>query len=289
MGRAPGSLITPKGHHLKAVVFTSGGLVSWEAGRRTLAKFGADNTTFLFTDTQIESPDLYTFLRAAQRQTNARFVWLKEGRTPFQVFMDEGMLGNSQADPCSRILKRELAEKWLRENCDPVDTTLVFGMGWNEVHRFDDGSGRGVRPRYGRLGWPHVDAPMLRRPFWTRQELMDEALAAGLPLSSAYVQGFAHDNCGGGCVKAGKGHWAHLLRMRHLVYAEWEAAEEAFNDGRPDKKRQTILRDEHKDAPATPLSLRDFRLRIEAGRASQADLFDMSNNCGGCFYTAEAA
>jgi len=23
--------------------------------------------------------------------------------------------------------------------------------------------------------------------------------------------------------------------------------------------------------------------------ASQADLFDMTNNCGGCFYTAEAA
>ena len=271
---------------MKAVVFTSGGLVSWEAGRRTLAKFGPENTTFLFTDTLIESPDLYTFLRASMARHNAQFVWLKEGRTPFQVFMDEGMLGNSRADPCSRILKRELAQKWLEENCDPAATTLVFGMGWNEVHRFDDGSGRGVRPRYNKLGWPHVDAPMMRKPFWTREELMAEAVRAGLPLSSSYIHGFAHDNCGGGCVKGGKGSWAHLLRVRPMVYAEWEAAEDAFNDGRPNKRRQTILRDEIKGQPSRPLSLRDFRLRIQAG--GQVDMFD-TGGCGGCFYVDEAA
>lgn len=273
---------------MEEVVFMSGGLVSWEAGRRTVAQHGAERTTLLFTDTLIESPGLYAFLAAATRQTNARFVHLKEGRTPFQVFCDVGMLGNSRADPCSRILKRELAEKWLNENCDPANTTLVFGMGWDEIHRFDDGSGRGVRPRYNRMGWPHVDAPMLRKPFWTRQELMAEATAEGLPLSDAYLEGFAHDNCGGGCVKAGKAHWAHLLRMRPGVYARWEAEEDAFNDGRPGRNRQTILRDEFAGKPTRPLSLRQFRERVQRG--GQVDMFGAGLGCGGgCFYLEDAA
>ena len=270
----------------EAVVFSSGGLVSWEAGRRTLETFGAEKTTFLFTDTLIESPGLYDFLEASMRKTNARFVRIAEGRTPFQVFRDVKMLGNSRVDPCSRILKREPAEKWLRENCDPKDTTLIFGLGWDEIHRFDDGSGRGVRPRYNRMGWPNIDAPMLRKPFWTRQELMQAAREAGLPLSTSYEEGFAHDNCGGGCVKAGKGHWAHLLRVRPNIYAIWENEENAFNEGRPGKKRQTILRDEIKGHPTIPISLREFRERIE--REMQVDMFDIGG-CGGCFYTDEAA
>ena len=181
---------------MKAVVFTSGGLVSWEAGRRAIAQFGAENTTLLFTDTLIESPGLYAFLDASVRQSNVRFIRIAEGRTPFQVFHDQKMLGSNRVDLCSRVLKREPAEKWIKENCDPAETTLVFGLGWQEIHRFDDGSGRGVRPRYNKLGWPHVDAPMLRKPFWTRQDLMDEAAKAGLPVSAAYFEGFEHDNCG---------------------------------------------------------------------------------------------
>jgi 3'-phosphoadenosine 5'-phosphosulfate sulfotransferase (PAPS reductase)/FAD synthetase len=274
---------------MKAVVFTSGGLMSWEAGRRTVAKYGADNTTFLFTDTKIESPGLYAFLRASMKQTNARFERIADGRTPFDVFNDEGMMGNSRADLCSRILKRELAERWLKANCDPTDTALIFGLGWSEVHRFDDGSGRGVRPRYAKLGWPNVEAPLLSKPFWTKDELITRAIEAGLPVSEAYADGFEHDNCGGGCVRAGKAHWAHLLRVRPRVYAEWERQEDAFNDQRPGKKRQTILRDEYPDRPATPLSLHDFRLRIESGQARQGDLLDWGNSCGGCFAAQDAA
>lgn len=264
---------------MKAVVFFSGGLMSWGAAKRTVQRHGVDATTMLYTDTRIESPGLYAFLAAGAQNVGAKLVQIADGRTPFEVFRDEKMMGNSRADPCSRVLKREVAEAWLTANCDPTDTTLVFGLDWTECHRFDDGEGHGVRPRYAKLGWHHVEAPMMDAPYIDRHGMLAWARLEGLPVSAAYGDGFAHDNCGGGCVKAGKGHWAHLLRTRPDVYAEWERNEDDFNDARPGKRCQTILRDEIAGMPTRPVSLRQLRERIERG--GQIDMFEIGG-CG-CF------
>jgi len=90
---------------------------------------------------------------------------------------------------------------------------------------------------------------------------------------------YPHDNCGGGCCRAGYGHWAHTLRVRPHVYARWEQKEQDFNDRRPGRTVQTILRKEHRNGPATPFSLRQLRERIQSGR--QIDMFDIGG-CG-CF------
>jgi hypothetical protein len=264
---------------MRAVVFFSGGAVSWAAAKRTVERYGADATTLLFTDTLIEDADLYRFIREAAANVGAELVWIKEGRTPWEVFRDTKMLGNTRADPCSRVLKREPAERWLKEHCHPTGTVLVFGIDWTEGHRFDDGAGHGVRPRYAKLGWPHVEAPMIDAPYLGRREVFEWMRSEGLRPPRLYDLGFAHNNCGGGCVKAGKGHFAHLLRALPDVYAEWEANEQAFNDARPGKRRQTILRDEFADKPTQPLSLRELRERIQAG--GQVDLFEIGG-CG-CF------
>ena len=271
---------------MKAVAFFSG-IVSWAAAKRAVAKYGAENTTLLFTDTLIEDADLYRFLREGAANIGAPLVWLKDGRTPWQVFDDEGILGNSRMDPCSRVLKRDTAEKWIAANCDPMETVLVFGIDWTEDPRFDGDPlpgktrRRGVKPRYNALGWPHVEAPMMEAPYMDRRDISDWLRREGIARSRAYDEGFAHDNCGGGCVRAGKGHFAHVLRVRPTVYAAWEAGEEGFNSKRPGKPFQTILRDEA--FPATvPVSLRQLRERIEAG--GQIDMFDIGG-CG-CFVDA---
>lgn len=273
---------------MKAVVFFSGGIVSWAAAKRAVAKYGAENTTLLFTDTRSEDRDLYRFIREAAENVGAPLIWLKSNRDIWNVFDDEGMLGNSRADPCSRVLKREPAERWLVANREPADTVLVFGIDWTETHRYDGDPlpgktrRRGVKPRYNALGWPHVEAPMIEPPFLDRRGISAWLRLEGLTRSRAYDEGFAHDNCGGGCVKAGKGHFAHLYRVRPAVYAEWERQEQAFNDNRPGKPFQTILRDEIKGKPTRPLSLRQLRERIEGG--GQIDMFDIGG-CG-CFVDA---
>jgi 3'-phosphoadenosine 5'-phosphosulfate sulfotransferase (PAPS reductase)/FAD synthetase len=47
---------------MRHVVFFSGGVGSWAAGKRIAAQYGTDGLTLLFTDTRIEDPDLYRFL-----------------------------------------------------------------------------------------------------------------------------------------------------------------------------------------------------------------------------------
>lgn len=255
---------------MKAVVFFSGGIMSWGAAKRTADKYGKDNTTLLFTDTKIESPGLYSFIDEAAKNIGSRLIKISEGRTPFEVFNDVKMLGNSRVDPCSRILKREPGERWIKENCDPLNTVLVFGLDWTETHRYDDGGGRGVKPRYAKLGWPNVEAPMIDPPYMDRKDMIAWASREGLTISRSYSDGFAHDNCGGGCVKAGQGHFAHLLRMRPDVFAKWENEEQEFNRRRPGKRFQTFLKG---------ISLRELRKKIQSG--GQVDMFSIGG-CG-CF------
>jgi len=275
----------------RCVVFFSGGAASWAAGKLAAEKYGRENTTLLFTDTMIEDADLYRFLDEGARNIGAPLVRICDGRTPWQVFHDVGILGNSRIDPCSRVLKREIAQKWITDNFEPSETSLVFGIDWTEAHRFerfDDASGKwlGVKHRYAKLGWPHVEAICTLAPTMAKWDIWAWMKREGLKRSRSYDDGFAHDNCGGACVKAGKAAWAHLLRRRPDVYARWESEEEAFNAARPDKRAQTILRDEFSGAPTQLVSLREFRLRLQS--SPQSDLFDDWGGCG-CFIEEDAA
>lgn len=272
----------------KCVVFFSGGLMSWAAAKRAVARWGAENTTLLFTDTLIEDPDLYRFLEEAAANVGAPLVRIAEGRTPWQVFRDEQIIGNQRIDPCSKILKRAVGEKWLRDNCDPADTILIFGIHWEEEHRLittdrATGKPRGIRNRYRELGWPHVDATMCWGPWMTAQGVKDWARAEGLTPPRLYALGFAHNNCGGFCVKAGEGHFVNLLKRLPEVFAHHEAQEAAFNAARPGKRPQTVMAPERKQPDGTrkrvQMTMREFREAANAGEE-----FDLFGNTGcGCF------
>lgn len=259
----------------------SGGLFSWATGRRVANRHGTDNLVHLFTDTRIEDADLYRFLPEAVEDVGGELIWIAEGRTPWQVFNDEGMIGNTQADICSRILKRDLADKWLAENCDPGDTIIYVGIGWDEAHRFDNGEGGGAKNRYARLGW-RCEAPMIEPPYWSKDDLVAELWREQIAPPRLYAEGFPHNNCGGACIKAGQGQWAHLLRVRPAVYAEWESEETAFRERTG--KDVAILRD-RRGGKTRPWPLRDFREHIQRG--GQFDLFDIGG-CG-CFTGSENA
>jgi hypothetical protein len=41
------------------------------------------------------------------------------------------MIGNTRMDPCSDVLKRKIAQRWLKEHAP--DATLVFGIDWTEM------------------------------------------------------------------------------------------------------------------------------------------------------------
>ncbi len=262
----------------------SGGIGCWGAAMRVVERHGAADMTLMFTDTKMEDEDLYRFLDESAalvfRNMPPNVVKIADGRDPWQVFFDERFLGNSRIDPCSKILKRKLADKWLRENCDPADTIVYLGIDWSEEHRFDDGDGHGAKHRYAANGWK-AEAPLCDAPYVLKSDLLREVEAQGVKRARLYELGFPHNNCGGFCVKAGVAHFVHLLRTlpdRYRFHENKEQEIRAFLG-----KDVSILTETVKGVESN-LTLKALRERIEAG--GQYDMFAWGG-CG-CF-SAEAA
>lgn len=252
---------------MKHVVMFSGGVGSWAAAKRVAEAHGTHDLTLLFTDTLIEDADTYRFLLDAAANVGAQLVRIADGRTPWKLFADEGFLGNTRVDLCSRVLKRELADKWLAEHFAPEDVTVYVGIDWSEMHRYER-----LAPRK----LPYVyKAPLCDPPYLTKHDLHKWAAREGLRKQRLYVLGMPHANCGGGCVKMGQGGFARLLRADPCRYAEWEENEERLRARLGDV---AILRD-RRGGTTTPLTLRALRQRIE--REEPVDMFDIGG-CG-CF------
>lgn len=255
------------------ICFFSGGLASAAAAIITRPD------VLLFTDTLVEDADLYRFNVDVSAFLGVPITRLVDGRTPWQVFFDERMMGNTRVDPCSRVLKRELAHRWVQANSSE-DSDLVFGITFEESHRI-----RRIKQAWAprRAIFPLVESDLFKED---ARAIVEKV---GLRVPRLYCEGFAHNNCAGACVKAGQGQWAHLLRTNPDLYAEWESNEQRFRE--MVGKDVAILRDRRRVSSGDlddngsplmvdntrPMTLREFRERIEA-RDLQPDLFEV----GGC-------
>lgn len=250
------------------LVFYSGGVASFWAAHRVIEAVGRDSVRLLFTDTMIEDADLYRFLDETESYLGVKVERIADGRTPFGVFRDVRLLGNSMMDPCSRVLKRELARKWVRDHYAPEDVTLVMGMDWSEGHRI-------VRTQEAWKPY-RVIAPLDDAPYLTKADMIADLARIGIDPPRLYALGFPHNNCGGACVKAGKAHWRHLLRTLPDVYARWESFE---GEMREMLGKDVAILKESVDGQSTPITLASLRARVE----SQTQMtFDDIHDWGGC-------
>ena len=246
------------------IVSFSGGACSFWAAARVIEKFGKENVALLFADTMMEDSDLYRFLDQSSEYLGVAVTRIADGRTPWQVFADEGMLGNSRVDLCSRILKRELLDKWHRANCLEMTSTIYVGIDWIEEHRLH-------RLRLRKPGW-RIEAPMCDKPLWDKCRMLDELNKIGIEPPKLYRLGFPHNNCGGFCIKAGQAHFAHLLKVMPERYAEHEANEERM---RARLGEVSVMKD-RRGGKTAPLSMAQLRTRIADGEE-----FDR-HDWGGC-------
>lgn len=264
------------------VVMFSGGIGSWATAKRVVEKYGADNTVLLFSDVKGDNPnphvgedeDTYRFIDDAAANLGCKLVRVVDGRDIWQVFRDQRFLGNSRIAPCSHDLKQKPAKRWIYENTTPGDAVIYVGIDWSEAHRMAAVT-RGYAP------WL-VDAPLLQEPYLTKQQMIDWAMSEGLTPPRLYALGFKHNNCGGGCVRAGQAQFKLLLDTMPERFAEWEKREEQMQDflGVP----VTILT-RRVNGKKVPLSLTDLRLMAE----DEIDYGDagMSCNCTSSWF-AEA-
>ena len=255
--------------NIKHLIMFSGGACSYMAAKRVIERHGKNGVLLLFADTLIEDPTLYEFLDSAAKKLDVPLVKISDGRNPFEVFKDVRFLGNSRIDPCSRILKRDLLNKWREENCN-VETCLThFGLDFNEPHRL-----KRVVERHA--PWK-VAAYMTERPVVTKQMMLEEIQNDGLVPCDLYNHGFAHANCGGGCIKSGIAQFRLLHQKFPERYKVWENAENEIRELL--QKDVSILKDSRKKGKSTPLTLEKLRERLEA---NQQLTFEESCDWGGC-------
>ena len=245
---------------MRHIIQFSGGWCSFWAAKRIVDRFGKWATVLLAADTRWEAPDLYTFVEAASEHLDVPVTWVADGRNPWEVFRDEKMIGSGRADLCSRILKREVLDKWRLANTTAENSIFYLGLDWTEAHRLN-----GTDERGGMKGifapWT-VEAPMMDEPIWDKCKMIAEGKKLGLPSPSLYDDGFSHNNCGGFCVKAGQAHFAHLLKMRPDTYAKNEAEEEKTRLIVGD---YSVMKDRRGGGPRRTLTMKTFREEIQAG------------------------
>ena len=266
---------------MKHVVMFSGGIGSWAAAKMVAATFGTDNLYLVFTDVKGntesshigEDEDTYRFLDDAVKNIGGHYIYINEGKDIWEVFKDKKFLGNSRLAHCSFELKQKPARKWLNENCDPNDTIVYVGIDWTETHRL---------PAIVKNYLPYKAVAPLAEPYYHRedkmyydkQELIEWAESEGLKTPRLYSLGFSHNNCGGGCVRAGQAQFKKLLEVMPERFAMWEEKEQEIIQHLG--KDVSILMD-MKDGVRRSLPLIELRRRVE----SQPQLID-NDDLGGC-------
>lgn len=261
---------------MKHVVMFSGGLGSWLSARRVADKYGTDDLVLLFANVGNgtsphagEDEDTYRFVAEAAANVGGEFVEVSDGRTIWDIFRHKRFLGNSRLANCSDYLKQRPCRAWIEANCDPADTVLYVGIDWSETHRL---------PAIQK-GWApyEVQAPMTEPPLLDRDAMIAACEEAGIALPRLYRAGFAHNNCGGFCVRAGQAQMELLLREHPERYRYHERQEQDLRDHFG--KDVAVLKEYVNNQPV-PLTLTRFRERLEA----QPDLFDPFDVGGcGCF------
>lgn len=231
---------------MSIIVTVSGGKASAWCAYYALSTYPKEDVILYFNDTKWEHPDLYRFLDDLSSYLNHPIIIDADGRSPEQLFHDNHALANNRMPFCSRILKAERLQRFYKNG-----DTLIFGIGNDEKHRANRiiGAYQKVAAKTNRF--PIIEFPLITNDI-TKGELDNFLISINISQPLLYTLGFAHNNCSGGCVRAGKKHWKLLYEMLPEVYLDRERVE---NDLRADTKKDIhFFKDE---------TLTHFRERID--------------------------
>jgi len=247
------------------IVSYSGGLGSFYAAHLCKIKYPETEIKLVFTDTLIEDPDLYRFLRESAKALNLELIEIADGRNPWQVFEDVKLQGNSRIAPCSKILKRETFNKWIKENYPNGDFVVCLGIGWEESERLER----------AKINNPYeVIAPLCDKPFIFPEDKEKILSSYGIEKPRLYDLGFSHNNCGGFCVRAGLAHFKNLYEKLPEVYLRHEQEQEDLIKKNPKLDKPFLKKTINKKTEY--LSLKAFREKhLELNEIER-------NDFGGC-------
>lgn len=232
---------------MSVIVTLSGGKASAYCADWAFKNYHKDDIILYFNDTQWEHPDLYRFLKDLEKYFNHKITIDSDGRSPEDLFYKQHALANNRMPFCSRILKAERLQKFYKDG-----DILIFGIGAYEQHRAERISQVYQLVATKTDKWPKIRFPLIEYNI-SKEQIDQFIIDAGIEIPLLYKLGFLHNNCSGGCVRAGKKHWKLLLEKLPEVYRERERVEEEV--------RKFLGKDVHFFKDET---LKHFRERIEA-------------------------
>ncbi|KIV56454.1 hypothetical protein AM501_09885 [Aneurinibacillus migulanus] len=197
------------------VIFFSGGLSSFSAADAVKTRYPNDNIVLYFTDTLWENNDLYRFIHEVSDKLKLPLLTHSLGLTPIQLMFEQKLVFNSLKGVCSRVLKIEVASRFLRRGIVPKiekwynkhylksenfseNAVLYFGIGIEEMHR-QDAIIQNWKPFEVRM--PLIEQFIDNEKILKKYEIRRPIL---------YDYGFVHNNCNGRCIKAGQAHFRNL-------------------------------------------------------------------------------
>lgn len=336
---------------MKHIKFYSGGIGSWKMTKRSMLEHGLEDTIMLFTDTLIEGKDVYRFLLTttqeitgidqsdliemcdyipeithetmgfrkeylidlARRVTerNPYFVWIADGRDPWEVFKDVRWIGNSRTAQCSHLLKQEMAARWIEEHFNSespmkADITKKEFKNWNEkkIQEFEELKRKEWEENtkekcvlYLGIDWSEdhrkaapiknwhpyrVEFPMCDEPYIDKNDMLDDLKLLNIDPPDSYGKGFSHSNCSNFCVRAGQGHFVKLLQTNPELYRYHEEKEQEMREFLG--KDYSILR-RQKNKIKEYITLRQLREEYEV-KSEDIDMDDIGG-CG-CFVSDDS-
>lgn len=220
----------------------------------------------VFADTLIEDPDLYRFNDDLAKIIDVPITVLRDGRDPYQVFIDQKYIGNSRTAPCSQILKTQQVKNYIGDR----DVTLILGMGLSETERLNR----------AKQAWSpvKVDSLLIQYRIHTREQQEEILSKYNLEIPRLYKMGFPHNNCGGFCVRAGLRQFATLYEKLPETYMYHENKLNETLAQIP--KGKPFLKDRN-GGETKYITLTEFRELYSEGRFKKVSPFDYQG-CG-CF------
>lgn len=228
----------------------SGGKSSAYCAYWAFKHYKKKNIILYFNDTKWEDVDTYRFLNDLSNYFQHPITVDSDGRTPEQIFYDEKILGSNLIPICSKILKAKRLEKFIQ-----TGDIVIFGIGVFENHR-----AKRIRNRLENKYKIKTIFPLIDN-YISNKDIDNFLKQSKIKQPRLYNLGFKHNNCSGGCVRAGKKQWDLLYKTLPVVYKNRERIEIEFS--KYFNRNVTFLKD---------ISLKEYRKILEK-RSLQSELF----------------
>lgn len=189
---------------MKHIISYSGGLASFFEAKLSIEKYGVENVELVFCDTLSEDEDLYRFLNDTEKYLGLKIIKLTDGRDIWDCAFEDNFLYNSRVANCTVKLKMRMFRRYIKQ-FEKDKIVVHIGFDSTERHRFDKSIKHYLPIK--------IESLIMEDYTLDKLNMQKKIQEYGIELPLLYRLGFAHNNCGGFCFKAGIGHFKQLYAM----------------------------------------------------------------------------